>query len=206
MIGFLIEHYAGKFPVWLAPEQVRVIPITDDHNAHCKKLANELYAMGFRAEADLSANRMNAKIREAQQPAIRMIPNWSDENTVSPVPRDENPFRATHCPDPGTFLIQYSGRMGRTHGLERLLEAAEVLQVAPEGQPPGVLGGTGLGPPHPETAQTGEGGGDDGGEHPDDDDARLQHVLLEPPRPVRQRGRGELVLPLFHPWAVLKQS
>ncbi len=66
MIGFLIEHYAGKFPVWLSPEQVRIIPITDDHNEYAQKLAAELFEKGFRASADLSANRMNAKIREAQ--------------------------------------------------------------------------------------------------------------------------------------------
>jgi threonyl-tRNA synthetase len=92
MIGFLIEHYAGKFPVWLAPEQVRVIPITDGHNEHCKKLANELYAMGFRAEADLSANRMNAKIREAQKMQVPYMLVVGDremaENTVSLRKRD----------------------------------------------------------------------------------------------------------------------
>ena len=66
MIGFLIEHYAGAFPVWLAPEQVRVIPITSDHSDYASQLALELAATGVRASADLSAERMNAKIRDAQ--------------------------------------------------------------------------------------------------------------------------------------------
>jgi threonyl-tRNA synthetase len=66
MVGFLIEHYAGAFPVWLAPEQVRVIPITDDHNEHALGLAAQLKAQGVRASADLAAERMNAKIRSAQ--------------------------------------------------------------------------------------------------------------------------------------------
>jgi threonyl-tRNA synthetase len=66
MIGFLIEHYAGTFPVWLAPEQVRVIPITNDHNEYANQLALDLAATGVRASADLSAERMNAKIRDAQ--------------------------------------------------------------------------------------------------------------------------------------------
>jgi threonyl-tRNA synthetase len=92
MIGFLIEHYAGKFPVWLSPEQVRIIPITDNHNAHAKKLAAELFAKGFRAEADLSANRMNAKIREAQKyqvPYMLVIGDQEIENnTVSLRKRD----------------------------------------------------------------------------------------------------------------------
>ncbi|MBP8292464.1 MAG: threonine--tRNA ligase, partial [Caldilineaceae bacterium] len=66
MVGFLIEHYAGTFPVWLAPEQVRVIPITNDHNEYANQLALDLAATGVRASADLSTERMNAKIRDAQ--------------------------------------------------------------------------------------------------------------------------------------------
>jgi threonyl-tRNA synthetase len=66
MIGFLIEHYAGAFPVWLAPEQVRVIPITDSHREYAEKLAQRLHALNIRATADLGAERMNAKIRQAQ--------------------------------------------------------------------------------------------------------------------------------------------
>jgi threonyl-tRNA synthetase len=66
MIGFLIEHYAGAFPVWLAPHQARVIPITTDHNDYATQLALQLQAADIRADADLSAERMNAKIRDAQ--------------------------------------------------------------------------------------------------------------------------------------------
>ncbi len=66
MIGFLIEHYAGAFPVWLAPEQVRVIPITDGQNDYAAKIASQLREAGVRVSADLGAERMNAKIRQAQ--------------------------------------------------------------------------------------------------------------------------------------------
>lgn len=66
MVGFLIEHYAGAFPVWLSPEQVRVIPITDDQNEYAEKIAKQLKGEGIRASADLSSERMNAKIRNAQ--------------------------------------------------------------------------------------------------------------------------------------------
>ncbi len=66
MVGFLIEHYAGSFPVWLAPEQVRIIPITDAHNEYARKLERQLRAEFVRARADLSSERMNAKIRRAQ--------------------------------------------------------------------------------------------------------------------------------------------
>jgi threonyl-tRNA synthetase len=66
MIGFLIEHYAGNFPVWLSPEQVRVIPITDGQNEYAENIAKQLRERGVRVHADLSAQRMNAKIRSAQ--------------------------------------------------------------------------------------------------------------------------------------------
>lgn len=66
LIGFLIEHYAGRFPVWLAPEQARVIPIADRHFEAATALVGRLKAAGIRASADLSGERMNAKIRAAQ--------------------------------------------------------------------------------------------------------------------------------------------
>jgi threonyl-tRNA synthetase len=66
MIGFLIEHYAGAFPAWLAPEQVRVIPITDGQNEYAEDIARQLKGAGLRASADLGSDRMNAKIRNAQ--------------------------------------------------------------------------------------------------------------------------------------------
>ncbi len=66
MIGFLLEHYAGNFPVWLSPDQVRVIPITDAHNDYALRLVSQMKEKGIRAEADLSNDRMNAKIRQAQ--------------------------------------------------------------------------------------------------------------------------------------------
>jgi threonyl-tRNA synthetase len=66
MVGFLLEHYAGNFPVWLSPEQVRVISITDVQNEYAEKIAKQLRENGIRAHADLSSQRMNAKIRQAQ--------------------------------------------------------------------------------------------------------------------------------------------
>jgi threonyl-tRNA synthetase len=65
-IGFLLEHYAGSFPVWLSPEHARVIPITDNQNEYAEKVVTSLREQGLRVSADLSAQRMNAKIRDAQ--------------------------------------------------------------------------------------------------------------------------------------------
>ena len=66
MIGFLIEHYGGNFPVWLSPEQVRVIPVTSAHNAYAEQIEKRLADAGARVSADLSSDRMNNKIRLAQ--------------------------------------------------------------------------------------------------------------------------------------------
>ena len=64
--GFLIEHYAGNFPVWLAPQQVRIIPITDKHHAYAAQLEARMQGASIRASADLGSDRMQAKIRQAQ--------------------------------------------------------------------------------------------------------------------------------------------
>lgn len=66
MIGFLLEHYAGAFPLWLAPVQAVVIPIADRHVDYARRAAERLQTEGLRAEVDEGAERMNAKIRRAQ--------------------------------------------------------------------------------------------------------------------------------------------
>jgi threonyl-tRNA synthetase len=66
LIGFLLEHYGGAFPVWLAPVQVVIIPVTDSHVEYANKLDMELKEAGIRAKVDSRSDRMNYKIREAQ--------------------------------------------------------------------------------------------------------------------------------------------
>jgi threonyl-tRNA synthetase len=65
-VGGLIEHYAGAFPVWLAPIQASIIPITDDQVPFAKEVEAQLKDAGFRVEVDQSSGRMQAKIRNAQ--------------------------------------------------------------------------------------------------------------------------------------------
>ncbi|MFP4484630.1 MAG: threonine--tRNA ligase [Spirochaetota bacterium] len=64
--GVLIEHYGGAFPVWLAPIQAVVIPVAPAFNDYANEVQQDLAGAGFRVEADLSSDRMNAKIRNAQ--------------------------------------------------------------------------------------------------------------------------------------------
>jgi threonyl-tRNA synthetase len=65
-MGILIEHFAGAFPLWLAPEQVRVLPISEKFTDYGKKVEGELKAAGFRASGDYRPEKIGAKIREAQ--------------------------------------------------------------------------------------------------------------------------------------------
>jgi threonyl-tRNA synthetase len=65
-LGVLIEHLAGAFPLWLAPVQVKLIPIADRHNEYARAVEKKLQAQGFRVEVDTRGERMNAKIRDAQ--------------------------------------------------------------------------------------------------------------------------------------------
>lgn len=72
-IGIMIEQYAGKFPVWLAPVQAVVCPITNDQDAYTNKVADALKAAGLRVETDLSANKINYKVREHSLKKIPFI-------------------------------------------------------------------------------------------------------------------------------------
>jgi threonyl-tRNA synthetase len=65
-VGILVEQYAGAFPMWLAPEQVRVCTVSDKHLDHGHALAAKLAAAGFRVDVDESSDKLGAKIRQAQ--------------------------------------------------------------------------------------------------------------------------------------------
>jgi threonyl-tRNA synthetase len=68
--GVLIEHYAGAFPLWLAPVQVAVLPITDRVNEYAEKIAGELQKAGLRVETNLRSEKIGAKIRDAQMQKV----------------------------------------------------------------------------------------------------------------------------------------
>ena len=65
-MGILIEHFAGAFPLWLAPEQVRVLPISDKVNTYADEVLTALRVAGLRAEIDKRPEKIGAKIRDAQ--------------------------------------------------------------------------------------------------------------------------------------------
>jgi threonyl-tRNA synthetase len=65
-IGFLLEHYAGRFPLWLAPEQVRVLTISERFMDYARKVQSELTEAGMRAEVDDRSEKIGKKIRDAE--------------------------------------------------------------------------------------------------------------------------------------------
>ena len=86
-IGILIEHFAGAFPTWLAPVQVKVLPISDKYADYAKKVYEELQAAGIRVEMDTRSEKIGYKIREAQGQKIPYMliagAKEEEEGTVS---------------------------------------------------------------------------------------------------------------------------
>jgi threonyl-tRNA synthetase len=74
-IGFLIEHYAGNFPLWLAPEQVRVMTLGDEEPlvAYAKAIVDELRANFVRVEGDYGTDKINGKIQRAEQMKVHTM-------------------------------------------------------------------------------------------------------------------------------------
>jgi threonyl-tRNA synthetase len=70
-IGVLIEHFAGAFPLWLAPEQVRVLPVSQKFEEYARKVEAELRCAGIRSGSDYRAEKINSKIRDAQ---LELVP------------------------------------------------------------------------------------------------------------------------------------
>ena len=102
-IGILIEHYAGKFPVWLAPTQVRILPISDKYNDYANEVKKALFAKGIRVEIDDRAEKTGFKIREAQ---LQKIPYMivvgekeEAEKTVSVRSRDNGELGSLQLDD-----------------------------------------------------------------------------------------------------------
>ena len=94
--GVLIEHYAGAFPLWLAPVQIGLVPISERHLAYAQKVEAELKAAGFRVETDARNEKMNAKIRDFANQKTPYILVFGDKEEAAgsgerPHPRQGRP-------------------------------------------------------------------------------------------------------------------
>ncbi len=107
--GVLIEHFAGAFPLWLAPVQVAVLPITDRINDYAEQVAKALKDQGFRVEASLRSEKIGAKIRDAQMQKVPFMLVLGDreleENVVAVRERTKG--------DLGAMTLQQFSEMAR---------------------------------------------------------------------------------------------
>jgi threonyl-tRNA synthetase len=81
--GVLLEHYAGAFPAWLAPVQVRVLPVRDDHDAYADRLADRLNAEGFRADVVRADEPLGGRIRKAKLEKIPYVLVVGDDDVAA---------------------------------------------------------------------------------------------------------------------------
>ena len=86
-VGVLIEHFAGAFPLWLAPEQIRVLPLSEKTDEYAREVAAKLRQSGFRVTTDLQSAKLQAKIRQAQVDLIPYMlvvgPKEAEQNSVA---------------------------------------------------------------------------------------------------------------------------
>jgi threonyl-tRNA synthetase len=111
--GILIEHYAGAFPLWLAPEQMRILPISDKALDYARKIQSALKAAGYRVDVDSSPDKLGAKIRQAtlQKVPYQIVVGPRDEaaETISVRSRVEGDLGAMKLPEFVAKLAAESG-------------------------------------------------------------------------------------------------
>jgi threonyl-tRNA synthetase len=110
----ITEHYAGAFPAWLAPVQVMVIPIADRHNEYAASVRSALFAAGIRTEVDDRSERMQAKLRDAQEQKVPVMLVLGDRDqeagAVSPRLRTGESMQGVPLAD---FIAELTGRVAR---------------------------------------------------------------------------------------------
>jgi threonyl-tRNA synthetase len=113
--GILIEHYAGAFPAWLAPVQVRVLPVAEVHRGAADELVGALTLAGVRADADERDETLGKRIRDAELQKLPYVVVWGDRETRE------------------SLAVRRRGGEGvATMSLEALVE-----EIASRGPPPG---------------------------------------------------------------------
>ena len=80
-VGLVLEHYGGAFPAWLAPVQVRVLPVADPHREESGELVHALLAAGVRAELDQRDETLGKRIRDAELQKVPYVVVWGDRET-----------------------------------------------------------------------------------------------------------------------------
>ena len=121
--GIVVENTAGEFPLWLAPEQLRLLPINDDVVPFCEKVAADFKKMGIRCEVDSSAERVQKKIRNSE---VQKIPLTA---VVGPAEAEGNSLamRARFVGDMGSMpLDEVSARILRAVETNAVFDQVEL--------------------------------------------------------------------------------
>jgi threonyl-tRNA synthetase len=130
-VGVLIEHYAGAFPLWLAPEQVRIVPVADRHADHARSLAEELVAAGLRSSVDSSRETVPKKIRAAQLMKVPYTLVVGDKEieagTVAVRDREGKEVR-------GIAFAPFVEAVAK-EAADRSLESADLVELAADSEP-----------------------------------------------------------------------
>jgi threonyl-tRNA synthetase len=81
--GVLIEHYAGAFPTWLAPVQVRVLPVSDAHDAFAQRVADRLRGLGYRVDVVVATDQLGRRIRAAKLDKLPYVLVVGDDDVAA---------------------------------------------------------------------------------------------------------------------------
>ncbi|TVQ04308.1 MAG: threonine--tRNA ligase [Balneolaceae bacterium] len=116
-VSILIEHFAGDFPLWLAPLQAKVLPISDEFNSHAEKCTAQLKSYGLRVETDTRSEKIGAKIRDAENskiPYMLIVGERERENDTVSVRRHK-------LGDLGTFQFREFSETMKYEAVKRML-------------------------------------------------------------------------------------
>jgi threonyl-tRNA synthetase len=109
-IAVLIEHYAGAFPLWLAPVQARVVSVSEKAESYANEVLARLRAEGLRVEADVSAEKLGAKIRKAQMEKIPYMVVVGEKDMAA---RVVSPRTREGQQQPATALEEFAQRLAK---------------------------------------------------------------------------------------------
>ena len=112
-IGILIEHYAGKFPTWLAPVQAKILPVSDKFADYAKKVSAELKEKGVRVEVDDRDEKLGYKIRQAQLQKVpyMLIIGEKEQNAGTVSVRRRDVADQNDSPELGAMSVEEFARV-----------------------------------------------------------------------------------------------
>src|SRR3954469_18011640 len=135
-IAVLIEHYAGAFPLWLAPVQARVVSVSEKAEGYANEVAARLRAEGLRVEADVSAEKLGAKIRKAQMEKIPYMVVVGEKDMAA---RVVSPRTREGKQEPATPLDEFAKRLAEQAQIPNVGSPRGAATIGESSPPPAAL-------------------------------------------------------------------